>query len=155
MPVIKGQCHCGNLSCSLVVPDHIAHLTLYACACSFCRLHACTWLGNPADSLSFNAEDPAEVGWYATGALHPNYLLCRHCGVVIATVSNLGDGWYGIINAEAAVLPPLPQDLLPFRPEPLTDAQRLAMRRQRWVKHVQFGSGLNPPQLHQSLHRVG
>lgn len=154
MPIIKGQCHCGNLSCTLTVPDHVTHLTLYGCTCSYCRLHACSWLGNPAEALTLGAEMPEEAGWYSTGALHPHYLLCRHCGVVLATIGHFGDDWFGIMNAQAAVLPPLPQDFMPFRPDPMTDAERLQLRRQRWVKGVRFTGGLQPPLAAVGLGRV-
>lgn len=145
MPLIKGQCHCGNLSCQLVVPDSANHLTLYGCACGYCRLHACTWLGAPAEALLLSAEMADEAGWYGFSNLQPHYLFCRHCGVVVACVNHFGDDWFGVVNAQTTVLPPLPQDFLPFRQENLSEPERLARRRQRWVRGVQFQGGLQPP----------
>lgn len=138
MQTIEGQCHCGNLGCSLLLPETVTSLTVYGCNCSFCRLHACTWLGEPALRLQLRAEVAEQSGWYATGPLAPNYLLCRHCGVALAAVSYFGDAWYGIANAQTLLLPPLPQDYLPFRQTSLTDQQRLAMRQQRWVRGVEL-----------------
>lgn len=144
MLTIQGQCHCGNLSSTLLLPEHTVSLTLYGCSCSFCRLHACTWLGEPAQKLTLSAEIPEQSGWYATGQLAPDYLLCRRCGVALAAISYFGDAWYGIINAQTALLPALPQDFLPFRQTNLTDQQRLTLRRQRWVRGVEL-QGLSWP----------
>lgn len=145
--VIAGQCHCGNLSSQLQMPEGLCSLTLYGCSCHYCRLHSCVWLGEPARQLSLSAEAADQCGWYATGQLAPHYLFCRHCAVVVATVSHFGDGWYGIVNAQTLLLPALPQDYLPFRPESLTDEQRLALRRRRWVGQVLFAGDLSPPRL--------
>lgn len=149
MLTIQGQCHCGNLSSHLDLPEHTASLTLYGCSCSFCRLHACTWLGEPAQKLTLSAESPEQSTWYATGQLAPNYLLCRRCGVVLAAVSYFEEAWYAILNAQTALLPALPQDFLPFRQTNLTDQQRLTLRRQRWVRGVEL-QGLPWPSLQPS-----
>jgi len=147
MSTITGQCHCGNLTSVVGYPSDVNHLTLFGCSCTYCRLHGLVWLGRPAQSLRLAAEDASFSHWYCTGPLHPCYLVCQHCGVVVATVCQFDNEWYGIMNAQTAVLPTLPQDFVSFRPDSLTDEERQILRKQRFVRGVQFEGGLQPPAI--------
>ncbi len=144
MLTVKGQCHCGNLSSVLEFPADTHHFTVFGCHCSFCRLHGASWIGDPATRLTLSAEDPGLAGWYCHGALSNHYLLCQHCGGVMAACFPLDGIWHGIVNVLTTLLPPLPQDFLPYKGG-LDDQQRLVLRRQRFVPDIGFMGGLAPP----------
>jgi hypothetical protein len=128
MPTLTGSCHCQRLQLTLQRSLQPAETSPRACDCSFCQAHAAAWLSDPQGELVVTASEADALGRYRQGSESAEFLLCRHCGVLVAVVFPTDEGMRGAVNVRclanaddfAATQPVSPQQLPPEE------------RRERW-----------------------
>ncbi|HUL56272.1 MAG TPA: hypothetical protein VLT60_04705 [Usitatibacter sp.] len=140
--LIRGGCHCRNVTFALRWDPDPAEIAARACTCSFCAKHGGVWTSNPKGSLRVRIEDPARVSAYEFGTKTASFHVCNRCGVVPVVTSTIDGHLYAVVsvNAFEGVDPAL------LRRSPATfdgesqDA-RLARRVRNWISDVEFERG--------------
>jgi hypothetical protein len=137
--LIRGKCHCGNISFSLTWEPDPVEIPARACDCSFCVKHGGVWTSNPGGALEVTIRDPALVSKYAFATLTAEFHICARCGVV-PVVSSLIDGRvYAVVSINAVEgidLSVVRLAAASFDGEG-TDS-RLARRKRNWIADVRF-----------------
>ena len=137
--LIKGSCHCRNISFVLEWKPDPAEIQARACDCSFCTKHGGVWTSNPAGSLEVALSDPSAVAKYAFGTKTAQFHVCSRCGVVPLVTSEIEGRVYAVVsvnafeNVEPSLLRRAPMS---FGDE--TEASRLARRKRNWIGDVKF-----------------
>ena len=99
--LIRGGCHCGNISFSLAwVPDP-AQIPARACTCSFCSKHGGVWTSNPRGALRIVILNPALVSKYTFGTGNASFHTCARCGIVPVVTSKIDDRLYAVVSVNA------------------------------------------------------
>jgi hypothetical protein len=78
---LTGRCHCGNLTLTFETRHPPEKLPVWACHCSFCRLHGARATSDPEGRVSIRVQEPAQLSRYRFGLATADFLVCRHCGV--------------------------------------------------------------------------
>jgi len=143
--LIRGRCHCGNISFSLAWEPDPAEIPARACTCSFCTKHGGVWTSNPAAALELTVDDPALVSKYAFGTRTAEFIICARCGIVPAVISRIDGHLYAVVsvNAFEGVDPAL------LRRAPASfdgegEDSRLARRKRSWIANVRYSEGGTP-----------
>jgi len=80
--LIRGKCHCGNISFSLTWDPDPTQIPARACDCTFCQKHGGVWTSNPRGALEVALKDRSRVSRYAFGTETAEFLVCARCGIV-------------------------------------------------------------------------
>ena len=137
--LIRGSCHCGNISFALTWEPDPTEIPARACTCSFCTKHGGVWTSNPSASLQVRVKDSASVSKYAFGTRTAVFHICTCCGVVPVVTSQIEGRLYAVVsvnafeNVEPSLLKQAP---VSFAEE--TEASRLARRKRGWIANVQY-----------------
>jgi hypothetical protein len=137
--VIRGKCHCGNISFSLAWDPDPAEIPARACNCSFCTKHGGVWTSNPRGALEVVVKDPSLVSNYAFGTGTAEFHVCARCGIVPVVTSRIDDHLYAVVsvNAFEGIDPSLVRRApASFDGEGTED--RLARRKRNWIADVRF-----------------
>src|SRR6185295_219753 len=132
--LIKGSCHCRNISFELDWAPDPAEIPARACTCTFCTKHGGVWTSNPSAALLVRVEDPSAVSKYAFGTETALFHICSRCGVVPVVTSEIDGRLYAVVSVNAfedgarSLLKPTP---VSFEEE--TQASRLARRKRGWI----------------------
>ena len=132
--LLRGSCHCGNLSVELETQKTPEELPVRACQCSFCRRHNQRSTSDPAGHARLTIREPDETSRYQFGMRAAEFMLCRRCGVFVGAFMREGDQAWAVLNIQALddrdrfTAPAQPMD---YEGESLE--QRLARRKQRWT----------------------
>ena len=140
--LIRGRCHCGNISFRLAWEPDPAEIPARACSCSFCTKHGGVWTSNPAGALEVTVEDPALVSRYAFGTRTAEFHVCARCGIVPVVTSRIDGRLYAVVsvNAFEGVEPSLIRRAsADFEGE--GKESRLARRKRNWIADVEFAAG--------------
>jgi hypothetical protein len=137
--LIRGCCHCGNLSFALVWEPEPATIPARACTCTFCSKHGGVWTSCPTGSLRVIVEDRERVSAYAFGTKTAEFHICSRCGVVPVVTSRIDDRLYAVVNVNTF------ENVEPSRLQRASatfdgedETARLARRSQRWIPNVEF-----------------
>lgn len=139
--LIRGKCHCGNLSFSLTWEPDPAEIVGRACGCAFCSKHGGVWTSNPRGALEVLVRDPSRVSRYEFGTRTAQFHICARCGVVPVVTSRLDDRLHAVVSVNAfdgvdpSIVRRAPAD---FEGEGLES--RLARRRRNWIADVRFAT---------------
>ena len=137
--LIRGRCHCGNISFRLDWEPDPVEIPARSCDCSFCVKHGGTWTSYPAGRLEVAIEDPALVSRYEFGTKTATFHVCARCGIVPVVTSDLDGRTYAVVsvkafeNVDPAMLKPGP---VSFEGEGVES--RLARRKRNWISEVKF-----------------
>jgi hypothetical protein len=137
--LIKGACHCGNISFALEWLPEPTEIPARACGCSFCVKHGGVWTSNPNASLNISVKDPSRVSRYMFGTRTAEFHVCSACGVPPVVTSEIAGRLYAVVNVntfegfDSALLRRSPSN---FDGEG-TDS-RLERRARNWIGRVQF-----------------
>jgi hypothetical protein len=93
-----GGCHCGNIHVRLRLSKQPEDTPLRACTCSFCRSHSPRVAADPEGLFEVWADDWSLVENYRFGTRTCDFLICRHCGVFIAAVSEMAATTRAVVN---------------------------------------------------------
>jgi hypothetical protein len=94
----QGGCHCGNIHVRVRLSKPPQDNPLRACTCSFCRSHSPRMVSDPGGLFEVWADDWSLVENYRFGTGTCDFLICRHCGVFIAAVSEMMAGARAVVN---------------------------------------------------------
>jgi hypothetical protein len=133
---LPGSCHCGRLSVEFSTAQEPAGLHPRACDCSFCRKHGAAWISDPAGALSLSARGAASLREYRQGSESARFLLCAHCGVLVAVVYEQDGCTYGALNAGCLDGEPGLAEAVSASPQRLSAEEKIARWRQVWVPDV-------------------
>ena len=140
--LIRGKCHCGNISFSLTWEPSPTEIPARACTCSFCTKHGGVWTSNPSGALEVVVKEPSLVSKYAFGTGTAEFHICARCGIMPVVTSRLDDRLYAVVsvNAFEGVDPSLLRRAsVSFDDE--GEATRLARRKRNWIADVKFIEG--------------
>ena len=140
--LIRGKCHCGNISFSLAWEPTPAEIQARACTCSFCTKHGGVWTSYPRGALEVTVRDPAIVSKYTHGTRTAEFHVCARCGIVPVVTSRIDGQLYAVVsvNVFEGVDPSLlRRESHDFDGEGKDD--RLARRKRNWIADVRFVQG--------------
>jgi hypothetical protein len=137
--LIRGSCHCGNISFGLAWEPDPAEIPARACDCTFCLKHGGVWTSNPAGVLEVAVKDRSRVSPYRFGTRTATFHVCSECGVVPVVTSEIDGRLYAVVsvnaftNVESGRVRPQPAS---FSGEEVDT--RLARRKVKWIGDVRF-----------------
>jgi hypothetical protein len=137
--LIRGKCHCANISFSLTWEPDPAEIPARACTCSFCTKHGGVWTSNPSGALEVVVKDPSVVSKYAFGTRTAEFHICARCGVVPVVTSRIDDRLYAVVSVNA--FEDVDASLLRRAPASFDgegEGARLARRQRNWIAEVGF-----------------
>jgi hypothetical protein len=137
--LIRGGCHCGNISFALDWRPEPSEIPARACTCTFCRKHGGVWTSCPGGSLKVRVGDRARASAYAFGTKTADFHVCASCGTVPVVTSRIDGRLYAVVsvNAFEGIDPALlRRAAASFDAE--NEETRLARRRRNWIGDVEF-----------------
>jgi hypothetical protein len=135
--MIRGSCHCGNITFSLTWAPEPDTIPARACTCSFCLKHGGVWTSNPAGALEVVIEDAARVSRYAFGTRTAEFHVCARCGAVPVATSRIEGRLYAVVSVNALDgLDPARLQRAPVSFDGEEEATRLARRARGWIPDV-------------------
>jgi hypothetical protein len=143
--LIRGRCHCANISFSLLwEPDPVA-VGARTCGCTFCIKHGGVWTSHPGGQLQILIREPAAVSMYEFGTRTAQFHVCARCGVVPVVTSRIEGRLYAVVNVNAfeAVDPSLIRSSsADFDGE--QPGERLERRQRHWIGTVEYADADGP-----------
>jgi hypothetical protein len=139
--LIRGSCHCGNITLQLEWTPEPTEIPARGCTCSFCTKHGGVWTSCPTGALTVTINDPVQVWRYAFGTKTAEFHVCARCGVVPVVTSAIDGTTYGVVNVNS--LEGLDKALLKHASasfEGESERFRLARRKRNWIARVHFGT---------------
>jgi len=137
--LIRGACHCGNLTFELQWRPEPDFIPARACDCSFCVKHGGLWTSCAQGSLAVKVRDPGAHAVYTFGTRTADFHLCRGCGVVPVVTSRIGERLYAVVSVHAFEgVDPARIVSAPAHFGEETEAARLARRAAGWIPDVRF-----------------
>lgn len=137
--LLKGSCHCGNVTFEFDWPGEPTEIPARACTCSFCRKHGGVWTARHDGSLVVRTREPEEVSRYAFDTKTAEFHVCKRCGAVPVVTSQIEGRAYAVVNVNA--FDGMDQSLLRFAPISFDGEEgisRLARRAKNWIANVMF-----------------
>jgi hypothetical protein len=137
--LIRGKCHCGNITFSLAWEPDPAEIPARACDCSFCAKHGGVWTSNPKGKLEVLVKNPSLVSKYAFGTQTAEFHVCARCGIVPVVTSRIDGRLYAVVNVNA--FEGTDQSLLRRAPASFDgegEGARLERRKRNWIGDVRF-----------------
>jgi hypothetical protein len=137
--VVRGGCHCGNISFALTWEPEPSEIPARACDCSFCTKHGGVWTSNPTGALRVRIEDPSLLSRYSFATGTAQFHICARCGVPALVTSTVDGHVYAVVNVNtfdnvsSSLLRAVPAS---FDGE--STESRLARRKRHWIADVQF-----------------
>jgi hypothetical protein len=96
--LIKGACHCANISFELDWPGEGGTIPVRACSCSFCTKHGGTYTSHREARLHVKIADRSLVSEYRFGTRTADFLVCSRCGAIPVITSEIDDHLYAVVN---------------------------------------------------------
>jgi len=132
--MLRGRCHCGNISFEFDSRLTPPELPVRACQCGFCRAHGALSTSDPDGRVSISFTSPARVTRYRFGTRTADFLICADCGAYVAAVTEVAGRSYAVLNintfdARDAFI----AALQPMDYEGETPGRRRARRAERWT----------------------
>jgi hypothetical protein len=144
--LIRGKCHCGNLSFSLTWEPDPTTIPARLCGCLFCVKHGGVWTSHPGGFLKIMIRESASLSKYEFGSKTAEFHVCTRCGVVPVVTSRIDGQVYAVVNVNAfegvdrSLIRPSPAD---FDGEQQGD--RLARRQRHWIANVEYADAEASP----------
>ncbi len=137
--LIRGKCHCGNISFSLTWEPEPEEIPARACGCSFCTKHGGVWTSNPAGALEVVVKEPSLVSKYEFGTRTAEFHICARCGIVPVVTSRIDGQLYAVVSVNA--FEGIDRSLLRAKPASFDgegEGARLARRKRNWIANVKY-----------------
>lgn len=135
--LLKGSCHCGNITFDLDWPGEPDGIPARACTCSFCREHGGVWTACREGVLRVRMREPEQVSRYAFETKTADFHVCKRCGVVPLVTSRVDGRVYAVVNVNT--FDNVAQSMLRFASVSFDgedEANRLARRAKNWIADV-------------------
>lgn len=97
-PLLRGRCHCGNLTLQFQPARPVAELGARACTCTFCAPRRARWTADPQGRVEIAISCAADLNRYRFGTGTAEFLICRRCGFVLAVLGD--DSPRAVINID-------------------------------------------------------
>lgn len=98
MIALDGSCHCGALQLRYTTSFEPEQTHPRACDCSFCRKHQAAYVSDPQGQIAITIKKTEHAHRYRQGSENADFLLCAHCGVLVAVVFYAAPYYVGAIN---------------------------------------------------------
>jgi hypothetical protein len=140
--LIRGSCHCRNVSFSLAWNPDPGEIPARACTCSFCRKHGGVWTSNPNATLEVRVREPSLVSKYAFGTGTAEFHICARCGVAAVVTSRIDGHLYAVVSVNAfdGVDSAMIRTAAAEFGDEATE-RRLERRKRSWISSVTFVQG--------------
>jgi hypothetical protein len=149
--LIRGSCHCRNITFSLRWDPDPVEIPARACTCTFCAKHGGVWTSNPKTSLRVAIEDPAQVNDYVFGTGTAKFHICTRCGVVPVVTSSIEGRTYAVVSVNAFEnVDPALLKRAPATFDGESQEARLGRRTRNWIADVEFET--HPRDLERELY---
>src|SRR5215468_3567346 len=99
--LIRGSCHCGNISFLLTWEPDPTEIPARACDCTFCTKHGGVWTSNPKGTLEVAVKDASLVSRYAFGTRTAEFHVCARCGIAPMVTSRIDGRLYAVVSVNA------------------------------------------------------
>lgn len=138
--LIRGSCHCGNISFALDWRPEPTEIPARACTCTFCVKHGGVWTSCPTGSLEVNVKRSSLVSKYTFGTQTADFHVCSQCGVAPVVTSLIEGRLYAVVsvNAFEGVDPALIKRPAAATFDAETEETRLARRKRNWIANVEY-----------------
>jgi hypothetical protein len=137
--LIRGSCHCGNVSFELAWPGDAASIPARRCGCTFCQKHGGVWTSNPAGALTVRIARPAQVSRYEFGTATAEFVVCANCGAVPLVTSRIDGRVYAVVNVNTFDgVDPARITIAPASFDGEEVGNRLARRERNWIPDVRM-----------------
>jgi hypothetical protein len=140
--LIRGSCHCGNITFALRWEPEPLEIPARACTCSFCVKHGGVWTSCPTGSLKLAIRQPSRVSRYTFGTRTAEFHVCSACGIVPVATSRIDGRLYAVVSVSAfeGVEPSLlRRGSATFDGE--NEQARLTRRARNWIANVELTEG--------------
>ena len=134
---LHGSCHCGELRVDFSTGLDPANITPRACDCTFCRKHGAAYISDPAGILSVSSSQGA-VRKYRQGSNAAVFLICAHCGVLVAVTYEHNSRIYGAVNTGCLDGHNGLGRSAPAFPQTLSEDEKISRWLQLWVPDVRI-----------------
>ena len=129
----EGSCHCAAIRFTLRATQPPELWTVRACQCGFCRSHGARTFADPNAAVTFAIADSSKLQRYRFGLRTADFLVCRACGVYVASVLTSPRGQFATVNINT-----IGQALALSSAEPVSYdgesiVERQARRERRWT----------------------
>ena len=140
--LIRGRCHCGNISFRLDWQPEPIEIPARGCSCSFCVKHGGLWTSCPAGTLEVSVVEPGRMSVYGFGTKTADFHVCTRCGVVPVVTSRIDARLYAVVsvNAFENIAPSLLRRAAASYDGEMA-GDRLARRARNWIGDVRFVQG--------------
>lgn len=136
MRMLPGSCHCGQLRIEFSTAQDPASIITRACDCSFCRKHGAAYISDPAGKLSVSENHAGALREYRQGSNKAQFLVCSHCGVLVAVIVRHDSRIYGAANAGCLDGNLELKSSTPTSPQALSPEEKLCRWLKLWVPDV-------------------
>ena len=140
--LIRGKCHCGNISLALEWPGDPPEIPARACGCTFCTKHGGVWTSHPNARVEARIANTALVSRYTFGTETATFHVCSRCGTVPLVTSEIDDHLHAVVNVNALEnVEPAWLNRGPANFDGEDVASRLARRKRGWIRDVTIVEG--------------
>jgi len=102
MHIIRGGCHCGNISYTAEMPHEASTYNPRACDCRLCTSHGESYASDKSGTLTIKVKNKEELNMYRQGSRIADFLICKICGVMTGVCYEEKGCIYGSINIRSA-----------------------------------------------------
>ncbi len=99
--VIKGSCHCGNVSIELHTNRAENEFTPRTCQCLCCKKHGASWISDPDGEAQLHFNDRNEVSFYRFEHKTSDFIVCKKCGVLTIALCEIDDRTRAVLSIKA------------------------------------------------------
>jgi len=99
--MLRGACHCGNISFEYACPVVVTDLPARACGCDFCSKHGARYTSHPRATLVAQVSDASRVLHYRFGTETAEFFICAKCGILVFATSEIDGRLYAVVNVNA------------------------------------------------------
>jgi hypothetical protein len=146
--LIRGQCHCGNISFGLQWDPDPTEIPARACTCSFCVKHGGVWTSYAPGTLRIQIAKPERVSKYCFGTKTADFHVCADCGVAPVVTCLVEERLFAVVNVNA--LEGIDRNLLRHTSTAFEEedpSTRLTRRTRNWIGDVRFEQLLAGPRV--------
>jgi hypothetical protein len=137
--LIRGSCHCGNVSFTLDWRPEPTEIPARSCTCSFCVKHGGIWTSCPAGSLDIEIRDLSRHSKYSFGTKTADFHICSICGAVPVVTSEIDGKTYAVVSVNAMEgVDPAFLEHSPISFDGEDAGTRVARRARGWISNVRF-----------------
>lgn len=135
---LHGGCHCETVKIEFIAHGTIFSMPPRACDCSFCQKQGAAYLSDANGALAIVCNKPEDLVFYRQGSENARFLMCAHCGILVAVTFSRDATVYGAVNAlclDTFAQFPAPE---PSSPQLLSAEEKISRWTTLWMADVSF-----------------